>query len=120
MKKIAMLICAAALTVCGSLNAQVPVDTVNVRFASPVIVGAKTLPAGDCTIHIVRSSNSVMLSLSAEGGETSNILVNRLYLDNSVAGNKADIILERRGDGLHFERILLPDHTAFTVFPSAE
>ena len=48
MKKMAMLSCAAALTVCGSLHPQVPVDTVNVRFASPVIVGAKTLPAGEC------------------------------------------------------------------------
>jgi len=120
MKKIAMLICAAALTVCGTLNAQLPIDTVNVRFASPVIVGAKTLPAGDCTIHIIRSSNTVVLSLSAGDGETSSILVNRLYDDAYTAGDKTDVVLERRGDGLHFERILLPDHTAFTALPSAE
>jgi hypothetical protein len=120
MKKIAMLICAAALTVCGSLNAQVPVDTVNVRFASPVIVGAKTLPAGDCTIHIARGTNSAVLSMRAESGETTTILVNRMYDDSSANGDNTDIILERRADGLHFERILLPDHRAFSVLPSAE
>jgi hypothetical protein len=120
MKKIAMLICAAALTVCGSLNAQVPIDTVNVRFASPVIVGSKTLPAGECSIHIVRGSNSVVLSMRAEDGETSSILVNRLYEDSAETGNNADIVLERRSDGLHFERILLPDHTGFAVLPTAE
>jgi hypothetical protein len=117
MKKIAMRICAAALTVCGSLNAQVPVDTVNVRFASPVIVGAKTLPAGECTIHIARGSNSVLLSMRAEDGETSSILVNRLYDETPDTGNNADIVLERRSDGLHFERLRLPDHTGFTVLP---
>jgi hypothetical protein len=120
MTKIAMLICAAALTVCGSLNAQVPVDTINVKFASPVMVGGKTLPAGDCTIHIMRSSNSLVLSMRAETGETSNILVNRLYNESSETGNSADVVLERRSDGLHFERILLPDHSAFSVLPSAE
>jgi hypothetical protein len=120
MKKIAMLICAAALTVCGSLNAQVPVDTVNVRFADPVIVGAKTLPAGDCTIHITRGANSVVLSMTARNGATSSILVNRLYEESSETGNNADIILERRADGLHFERLLLPDRTAFAVLPNAE
>ena len=120
MKKIAMLICAAALMVCGSLNAQVPVDTVNVRFASPVIVGAKTLPAGDCTIHILRSNNTVVLSMRADTGETSSILVNRLYDDFSETGKTADIVLERRGDGLHFERILLPGHTGFAVLPSVD
>jgi hypothetical protein len=115
-----MLICAAALTVCGSLVAQTPVDTVNVRFASPVMVGAKTLPAGDCTIHIMRGNNSVVLSLTAEDGETSSILVNRLYDDHVATGDKADIVLERRGDGVHFERLLLPDHTGFTVLPNAQ
>ena len=120
MKKIAILISAAALTVCGSLNAQVPVDTVNVRFASPVIVGAKTLPAGECTIHIARGSNSVVLEMRAASGETSSILVNRLYDETPETGNNADIVLERRSDGLHFERLLLPDHTGFAVLPSAE
>lgn len=114
MKKIAMLICAAALTVCGSLNAQVPVDTVNVNFSSPVIVGLKTLPAGACTIHILRSNNSVVLSMHSATGESSSILVSRL-LDgsSSVKSPKADIVLDRRADGLHFDKILLPDHSGF-------
>jgi hypothetical protein len=120
MKKIAMLICAAALMVCGTLNAQVPVDTVNVHFANPVIVGGKTLPAGDCTIHIARSNNSVVLSMRAVSGENTSILVNRLYDDAPETGDNADIVLERRADGLHFERIFLPDHTGFAVLPSAE
>lgn len=120
MKKISMLICAAALTVCGSLNAQGPVDTVNVRFASPVIVGGKTLPAGECTIHILHSSNNVVLSMRSDSGETSNILVNRLYEDSTDTGKNADIILERHSDGLHFERLLLPDRIAYSALPSAE
>src|SRR5579883_1557165 len=110
MKKLAMLICAAALTVCGSLYAQSLVDTVNVKFASPVMVGSKMLSAGDCTIRIVRSnSDSVVLSLRSEKGETSNILVNRLNDEDFSIAGKADVVLARREDGLHFERLLLPD-----------
>ena len=119
MKKIAMLICAAALTVCGSLYAQVAVDTVNVHFASPVIVGLKTLPAGDCSIRIARGNHGVVLYLRAEDGETSSVLVNRTYED-AQTGNTADVVLERRNDGLHFERVVLQDHTGFTVLPNAQ
>jgi hypothetical protein len=115
MKKIAMLICAAALTVGGCLNAQAPVDTVNVKFASPVVVGNKTLPAGACTIHIMRSNNSVVLSVQSQNGESSSILVNRIYTSSPVEGSKADVVLERHGDTLHFGRLLLPDNSGYSA-----
>lgn len=117
--KLFTIICAAAIAVGGSLNAQGLVNTVSAHFATPVVVGVKTLPAGDCTIQVIRgSSDSVVLSLRAATGETSNILVTRLYDGNPVMNGNANIILERRADGVHFERIWLPDHTGFEALPN--
>ncbi len=114
--KIFTIICAAAVAVCGSLNASGIIDTVSVRFDTPVTVGSRTLPAGNCTIHIVRGAgDAVVLSVTAADGETSNVLVNRLYEDGPETNGNASVILERRADGSRFEQLWLPNHTGFAA-----
>jgi hypothetical protein len=116
--KIWMTICAAGLSICGFLSAQIPVDTISVHFSSPVIVGEKTMPAGECTIHVIRGSgDSVILSVRAETGETVAVLVNRL---NDGRENNASVVLGKHGKELRLEQVWLPDHTGFSVLPTAE
>ncbi len=114
--KIFTIICAAAVAACGSLNAQGFVDTVSVRFDAPVTVGSRTLPAGKATIHIVRGAGeSVVLSVTAADGETSNVLVNRLYEDGPENNGSASVILERRSGADRLEQLWLPNHTGFAA-----
>ncbi len=116
MKKIIATLFAAALAVSGSLYAQGLNDSVTVHFSSPVIIGMRTLPAGECSIRIIRgSTNSILLSARAETGAISNVLVTRLYEDASETHGSANVVLERHNDGLHLERIWLPDGTGLQV-----
>jgi len=88
-------------------------DTLSVRFATLVIVGGKTLPAGECTIHVLRgSSDGIMLSVRAETGETTAVLVNRL---TDGKDDTASVVLGRHGSDLRLERVWLPDHTGYSV-----
>jgi hypothetical protein len=115
--KIWMTMCAAGLSICGFLSAQM-VDTISVRFSSPVVVGEKTLPAGNCSIHVIRGSgDTIMLSVRAESGETTAVLVNRL---SDGPDDNASVVLSRRGKDLRLDKVWLPDHTGFAVLPTAE
>ena len=108
-----LTICAAGLSICGFLNAQNAIDTMSVHFAAPVVVGEKTLPAGDCMIHVIRGSgDGIVLSVRSESGETAAVLVNRM---NDGKEEGAGVVLGRRGNDLLLERVWLPDHTGFTV-----
>jgi hypothetical protein len=115
--KIWMTMCAVGLSICGFVSAQNAVDTISVRFSSPVVVGEKTMPAGECTIHVLRgSSDSVMLSVRAESGVTTAVLVNRL---TNGSDDNASVVLSRHGKNLRLDKVWLPDHTGFAVL-SAE
>jgi hypothetical protein len=124
--KIMMTICAAALAICGTLGAQSAtfVDHVTVRFSTPVVVGTTTVPAGECSIQVVRgSSDNLFLSFRSESGARVSVLVSRLNeLDNDTqfTGDQPRIILSRHGDQYRFERILMPDHSGFEVLPNVE
>ena len=120
MKKLAMILCAAALAVCGSLHATNMTDTVMVRFATPVVIGSRTLPAGEFTIHILRGQGNVVLSVSAEDGETSTVLVNRLREDAPETDGRASVVLERHGGEMRLERLWLPDRSGFEVLQQGE
>jgi len=114
--KIWTSICAVGLSICGFLSAQNPVDMLTVRFASPVVVGEKTMPAGQCTIHIIRGSgDGVLLSVRADSGETTAVLVNRL---NDGQDDNASVVLTRHGKDLKLDKVWLPDHTGFEVIPA--
>jgi hypothetical protein len=113
-----MTLCAVGLSICGFVNAQNLVDTISVRFSSPVVVGEKTLPAGECTIHVLRgSSDSVMLSVRADSGETAAVLVNRM---TDGRDDNASVVLSRHGEDLRLEKVWLPDHTGFSVLSAGE
>jgi hypothetical protein len=115
-----MILFAAALAVAGSLHAMGLPDTVTVRFATPVVIGSQTLPAGTATIHILRGAGSVVLSIASESGKTSSVFVNRLDEAAPETNGQADVVLERHGSDLRLERLWLPDHTGFEVLQAGE
>jgi hypothetical protein len=123
--KITMLICAAALAVCGTLSAQpaTAVDHVTVRFSTPVLVGTTTMPAGDCAIQVVRgSSGSLFLAFRSEGVSAS-VLVNRLNSmdsETSATDDHARLVLNRRGEEYRFARLVMPDQSGFEILPNVE
>jgi hypothetical protein len=117
--KIWTSICAVGLSICGLLSAQIPVDTITVHFASPVMVGEKTMPAGECTIHVIRGSgDNVLLSVRGESGATTAVLVNRL--NDGPDEDNASVVLTKRGKDLRLDKVWLPDHTGFSVVPPSE
>lgn len=120
--KTMMAICVAALAVCGTLSAQYgnTVDRLTVHFSTPVEVGTTMIPAGDCTLQVVRGlSDNVILVTHPETGAVVTVMVNRMnYMDSDVdTGKGGQVILNRHGDVLRLERILLPDHTGFEILP---
>jgi hypothetical protein len=129
MKKL-MLICAAAIAVSGAALAQSAAnstDRINVHFNNPVQAGTVVLPAGDCTIQVLRgSSDNLVLTARDENGRTVSLLVNRIsdvdrdHEDPELNNGHAKVVLERQGDHYRLEKILFPDHTGFAVLPLAE
>ena len=119
--KLVMSICAAALAICGALNAQsaTSVGWVKVHFATPVEVGSATIAAGDCTIQVLRgSSDNIVLAIRPETGRTVSIMANRLTdAPETVNNTSPQVVLSRHGDDLRFERIVMPDHSGFQVVP---
>jgi hypothetical protein len=124
--KIMMTICAATLAICSTLGAQTATDVglIAVRFSTPVVVGTTTMPAGECTIQVLRgSSDNVILNIRSASGVIASVLVNRLNEldgDTQFTDDHARVVLSRRGNQLHFERILMTDHTGFGVLPNVE
>jgi hypothetical protein len=115
--KIWTAICAAAIAICGTVYAQNAMDNINVRFATPVVVGETTIPAGDCNIQVMRgSSDNVVLVLRGQNGVNANVLVNRLNDMDVDFNDHVNVILNHRTDNRYqLVRILLPDHTGFQV-----
>jgi hypothetical protein len=109
------LICAAVIAVCGTGRAQNMVDRVSVHFATPVMVGDSMLPAGDCSIQVIRgSSDAVVLELRS-GSESLLVPVSRLTDSDAVTNGHASVILGHHNDRYQLVEIVFPDHTAFHV-----
>jgi hypothetical protein len=116
--RVLTMICAAAIAVCGTGRAQSFVDRITVHFSTPVMVGETTLPAGDCSIQVMRgSSDNVVLEIRSESkqGDSVLVLVNRLTDSNVVTNGHATVVLSHRNNAYQVDQIVLPDHTGFQV-----
>jgi len=112
------MICAAAIAVCGTGRAQSFVDRVTVHFSTPVMVGDTTLPAGDCSIQVMRgSSDNVVLEVRSESGTPAAVLVqvSRLIDSNEVTNGHVNVVLSHRNNNYQLDRVVFPDHTGFQV-----
>jgi len=91
------------------------VDRITVHFATPVMVGDSMLPAGDCSIQVIRgSSDAVVLELRS-ASESLLVPVSRLTDSDAVTNGHATVILSHRNDRFQLDEVVLPDHTAFHV-----
>jgi|HubBroStandDraft_6_1064221.scaffolds.fasta_scaffold1693896_1 hypothetical protein len=123
--RITLTICAAAIALCGLLNAQsaITVDQVKVHFSTPVEAGGATVAAGDCSIQVVRgATDNLMLELTPETGPGVLVVVNRFDKPaNYTEGRGTTQVILSKHDGIYrFERILLPDHSGFEAIGSVE
>jgi len=123
--RITMTICAAAIAICGIVNAQpaTTVDQVKVHFSTPVDAGGATIAAGECSIQVLRgATDNLILVLRPETGSTVFVRANRLNerINYAQVGTSAEVILSRHGGNYRFERILMPDHSGFEVMGSVE
>jgi len=112
------MICAAAIAVCGTGRAQSFVDRIKVHFSTPVTVDDTVVPAGDCTIKVIRgSSDKVVLEVRSDSGAGTAVLVqvSRLSDSNAVTNEHVNLILSHRDNGYRLEQIVFPDHTGFQV-----
>jgi hypothetical protein len=110
MKSLTLILAIAAI-LCGTMLAQ-QVDSLNVRFNAPVVVGETTLPAGDCHIQVVRGSGDNVLLVFRSTGKTITALVSRLYsLDESSEGTR--VVLNKETSRV--DRILMGDGTGFQL-----
>jgi hypothetical protein len=111
------LICAAALAVCTG-QAQSSVDRISVHFSAPVMIGETMLPAGDCSMQVIRgSSDNVVLEVRSASEPAGGILVQVSRLDHSdaVTSGSATVILSHRNNQYQLNQIVFPDHTGFRV-----
>src|SRR5260370_37854460 len=112
--------CCAALALCSAIYAQSPADHMRVHFNTPVLVGEKEIPAGDCDIQVMHgSSDSIILTLRSQAGPSALAVVSRLSEDTPDARESTGVVLNRRGNDLHLYRVLLDNHTGYQLI-SAE
>jgi len=113
--KLVTTFCCAALTLCSAIYAQAPADRMTVHFNTPVIVGETRIPAGDCDIQLMHgNSDNVIMVLRSHGGISTAALVSRLS-ESSADAVGTGVVLTRRGNDLHLDRILLDDHTGYQL-----
>jgi len=94
----------SAIALCGAAFAA-PIDTFTARFANPVMIGEKTLPAGDVTFNVIHGNTSMLLTARSANGEAALIVVNRIH--ESEDAGKSSVILGRSGSNLKLERVWL-------------
>jgi hypothetical protein len=111
-----LTIALTALAVCGAAFAA-PIDIVTVRFATPVMIGEKTLPAGDVTFNVIHGTSSLLLTARAADGTAALISVSRLH--ESEETPKSSVILGRTGNTVKLERIWLDNGAGYAV-PDAQ
>jgi hypothetical protein len=107
-----LTIALTALTLCGAALAA-PVDIVTVRFATPVMIGEKTLPAGDVTFNVIHGNSSLLLTARAEDGTSALVMVSPLRQGDENA--KSSVVLGKTGNTVKLERIWLDSGAGFAV-----
>jgi hypothetical protein len=106
------------LAICGAAFAG-SADTITAHLSNPVVVGQKTLPAGDITMNVVSSgSDFPILAVRAQNGESVAVVVSRINSPDEQS--HASVVLGRRGDQLKLERVWLDDGTGYAVIPDGE
>jgi hypothetical protein len=101
----------SALALVGAAIAA-PIDTFNARFATPVMVGEKALPAGEVTFNVIHGTSSMLLVARTANNEAAMIVVNRVY-EPEQAG-RTEVVLNKNGSTLKVEKVWL-DGIAYTV-----
>ena len=92
----------SAIALCGAAFAA-PIDTFTARFANPVMIGEKTLPAGDITFNVIHGTGSTLLTARSADGDAALIVVSRLH--ESEDHTKSEVILGRTGGALRVEKV---------------
>jgi len=116
--KLLTMICAAAIAVCGTVQAQSFVDRITVHFSTPVMVGETTLPAGDCSIQVLRgSSDNIVLEVRSESkaGPAVLVQVSRFSDSDAVTNGQVSVVLSHRNNSFQLNQILFSDRTGFQV-----
>ena len=107
--------CCAALALCSAIYAQSPIDHMTVHFNTPVRVGEKEIPAGDCDIQVMHGSSDSILILRSQAGPSALAAVSRLSEGTTDAEGKTGVVLNRRGNDLQLYRVLLDNHTGYQL-----
>jgi len=112
-----MMICAAALAVCGAAGALTFNERMKVHFDQPVMAGETLLPAGDCTIQMLDPANSddSVLLIRSESGVQTTVLTNRLSASDGGSDNRARVTLSREGNTYRLDRVWLSDTEGFQL-----
>ena len=109
--KTVLLVLAATLALC----AQTP-STITVHFATPVVVGETSMPAGDCTLQVRHDAgDSLTLTVRSAAGPAATVLVNRIVDETTDSIYNPHIVLRRTGSAYHFQKLLLADGTGFEI-----
>jgi len=104
---------ATALALGSALFAQSN-DLVNVKFPAPVVVNGVTLPAGDASIQVIHNNGGVMLTVRAESGEHSTVLVSRSETNENTSDD-AKVVFDEKDGIYHLNRVVLPNHTSLQI-----
>jgi hypothetical protein len=107
-----LTIALSAFALCGAALAA-PIDTVTAHFSTPVMVGEKTLPAGDVTFNVIHGTSSLLLTVRSASGPVALVVVNRIH--ESQEPGRASVIIGRSGDALKLERVWLDNGVGFAV-----
>ena len=107
--------CCAAVALCSAIYAQSPIDHMTVHFNTPVLVGEKEIPAGDCDIQVMHGSSDSILILRSQAGPSALAVVNRLSEDTTDSKESTGVVLNRRGNELQLYRVLLDNHTGYQL-----
>jgi hypothetical protein len=123
--KVNTIVGAAVIAICGALSAQpaTSVDRVNVHFSTPVEVGSVTIPAGDCSIEVLRGEiDDRVLEFRPQSGPAVFILTDRVNepVGEGYTAGSTQVVLVRHGGDYRFERLLMPNHTGFEVVRPVE
>jgi hypothetical protein len=120
-KNLAMT-CFIALATCGLSFAQTAPSLIKVTLEHPMMVGSVAVPAGDCTVSVLRGSgdSSILLFTSSTGAQVAAI-ANRLHADTNPPGRRPGVVLQRRGDFYRLDHVWLSDILGFQVLqPNGE
>lgn len=113
--RILTAVCAAAIAIGGTMFAQSSPDLITVHFATPVMAGGTMLPAGECSIQVMRgSTDNIILAVRASGVAAS-VLVNRVNSSSVETNGHVNVILSRHNNVYQLDQIVLPDHSGFQV-----